>query len=602
MQSTLLDYSVATDPFPLQATEVATVSVVASNPSPDPGDNPVQVTGIEITIPIGDGGSALTADATSIAPLAPTGWTLQPDTPAGVYAFVPPGGSIEVGADSLVFALQQVAVNDQPGYVQGFRVTERSGGEAAPQLTKFPAGWGSVDFWVDPPNITSGQSTTLNWAGPAGATYTIEYAAGGAVVNVPGPGQPPLANRGAYPGAQAPPLEPAQTTVFTLQVSLTEGVDQYTTQTQKTVTVVELPAITLFTGTLAAAGTGYELNVQWAAVNADYCMLGSDATELAPQGTRGVPLDPPGNGAFQLQAVARSAPAPATSALTVNWGTIGSATLTPGGPAGFPRVTPDGTLLFVSRLAGIDQLTIPPVPSGNLQPRWSSSWGDQPVGGLAVAAPPAPAGALWVGSWSSGGFGSTQLTLELVSFASDGTPTTLASQPVGQLNVGADSFVAASPDGASVYIWDGNSTLYGFAVAGGSSLSQAWLVEIDSYYVSGLAVGADGTLYISGTPGIYAYAPAQLPPTGSPTASVGLPWMPFDLTFGGGLLFATNGQQILCVDCASMQLAGVPIATQGNNAGAAPDGRRVFAAVDQPATIAVLAPGSVSGGVTPGGN
>lgn len=54
--------------------------VLASNPSPDPGRNPAAIETIEVTIPIGDGGSALTASATGIVPVGPHGWTLLPNT------------------------------------------------------------------------------------------------------------------------------------------------------------------------------------------------------------------------------------------------------------------------------------------------------------------------------------------------------------------------------------------------------------------------------------------------------------------------------------------------------------------------------------------
>ena len=65
--TTLLKYSIMTEPFPLQASpekgtaKTASVTIVASNPSPD---NPVTLKSISIILPIGSGATDLSAVAT----------------------------------------------------------------------------------------------------------------------------------------------------------------------------------------------------------------------------------------------------------------------------------------------------------------------------------------------------------------------------------------------------------------------------------------------------------------------------------------------------------------------------------------------------------
>lgn len=255
---TQLRYDVSTSPFPLQASpaeggqSVATLTVVAANPTPSA---PVTLQGVNIAIPVGTDGASLTADATGIGPVAPDGWRLQGAKPgAGTveYAFVPQPGQGSVGRQGLAFVFNNVRVNTQPGPCE-ITVKEGTAGKPTEQLTvtKFPAGWGTVAFWADPPNVVSGQETTLNWAGPAGATYTIEYfTPQTGLVNVPAQGQELFGNRGQYPSASDAPLRLAQTTVFTLSVRQTLGGQLYFAQQQATVTVlVGAPVVKSFTAT-----------------------------------------------------------------------------------------------------------------------------------------------------------------------------------------------------------------------------------------------------------------------------------------------------------------------------------------------------------------
>jgi hypothetical protein len=392
--------------------------------------------------------------------------------------------------------------------------------------------------------------------------------------------------------------------VFTLQVTLTRGAQQYMTEAQVTVTVTGLPEIKLFTGTLARTRHGYALDVQWAADNADYCTLGDDATQLATKGRRRVALDPPWNGTLELEAVARGGRAPANSTLIFDWTEVGGETPDMTVDLELVRATPDGTGVFAKQGGWLRQLAIAPAPSAAVTRRWNTWWWKITTG---FAAAVAPAGALWIVSRASEG---VESVIELVSFASDGKWTVLASQPLGQSSRFCQrTLVAASPDGSSVYVWDG-TILHAFAVAGGASLSPAWAVQLErSADIWGLAIGPMGTLYMGSADTIRAYAPAQLPPTGSPTASLTLPStpssaLPRDLTIGGGLLFATVGERsgALCVDCAEMRLIGLPIRLGTASVAATPDGRRLFTLVvqsfgmNETKRIVVLEP-VVSGGV-----
>jgi microcystin-dependent protein len=70
--------------------------------------------------------------------------------------------------------------------------------------------------------------------------YKIEYAIPGKVVRIPKQGQDPLGPDGTYPGKTDPPLTLAQTTIFTLIVSMESG--RYKAEQQRTVTVIWHPA------------------------------------------------------------------------------------------------------------------------------------------------------------------------------------------------------------------------------------------------------------------------------------------------------------------------------------------------------------------------
>jgi YVTN family beta-propeller protein len=140
-------------------------------------------------------------------------------------------------------------------------------------LTKFPNAWGQVAFWANPANLPYQGNTTLFWSGPQGAIYKIEYIADGSVINIPKPGDPPLASHGQYPGVTHPPLTLDATTAFTLNVSQRIDNHEYTAQQQVIVSVAAppppKPKINKFNGVVAIDGSQLQLTLSWDTEKAD---------------------------------------------------------------------------------------------------------------------------------------------------------------------------------------------------------------------------------------------------------------------------------------------------------------------------------------------
>ena len=296
--TTFLRYDLMTDPFPLQASpetgnlNAAQLTVVASNPAPL---TPVTLQGLIITLPIGPDSTALTQDAKGIGPVPPAGWTLkETQYPAGAvrYLFYPDKGEGGVKGAGLSFIFNNVELNRQPGTVE-VQVLEGSRDCMPPDcpmqslyITKFPNGWGQVQLWTnpDPPVVAPGGSVTLNWAGPDGATYQLQYyTPRDGIVIVPQHRQPPLSNRGEYPPDGDPPLQLDQTTTFYMSVDETIDNHKYSAQQQVTATVEALmPDFKLFTGKFLWASSSSELVLNWDTQNAATCRVAGDPHLLTP--------------------------------------------------------------------------------------------------------------------------------------------------------------------------------------------------------------------------------------------------------------------------------------------------------------------------------
>jgi len=94
-----------------------------------------------------------------------------------VSTFKPNAGKGQVGEQGLAFIFNAIQVNSKPGTVDVTLVEEVRDDDAICNLkiTKFPAGWGKVEFWANPEIVSAGDSTSLNWHEPQNATYTIDY-------------------------------------------------------------------------------------------------------------------------------------------------------------------------------------------------------------------------------------------------------------------------------------------------------------------------------------------------------------------------------------------------------------------------------------------
>ena len=584
MAGALLDYSVATAPFPVEADALVTIRVLASNPSPDPSRNPVTIAALEVNVPIGDGGSALTASATGIVPVPPRGWNLLSNTRPGVYVFQPPA-PVKVGEETLVLELQQVRVNHEPGDVHDFAVTEGSNGCRPPHcptqrlpLTKFPPGWGKVDFSADPPDVELGQDVTLSWQGPAGATYRIDYVAAGRVVTVPAPGDPPLASSGVYPGADGPPLAPARTTVFTLEVTAVDGADRYSAQVQRSVTVQVSPSISSFTGTVAERRGRYEARFEWLAENADYCTLGDDAAELAPQAKRDVALEWPFIRSYQLRAVNRDSPDVDSRSLTPRWGVVGTHPVE--AHPRTPVVSADGAALYViASAAGAPAILGFAIRGSELQPV-----GQWPCGGLESGAAAGAAGTLWLGVYDAA---NTYLRAVRSQLTASGWVTTQTGPSV---SFGAGRYttsaLAAAPGGSRLFVSDGGGFVRGFPV--GDWDKECWAQLETVYAMSATATVVYCSTEYPGTGGVHTLDARTCRTIGFKE----LPAPPTALAALGGFVASAEGERIVLRDGTSLEPVGAPIDYAASGLAVAPNGC-LYATGASKDEIAILAPAAL---------
>lgn len=609
----LLRYEVTTDPFPLQASNTsglpntATLQVVASNPNPL---LPVNLKGLGITVPIGQDSSDLTAIPPT-PPVPPDGWTLA-NTKKGSgtieYVFQPKAGHGIVGRKGLAFAFDVIQVNSVPGTSQ-VTIKEGSPGDPTKELliTKFPNGWGAVTFWLDPPDIPYQESTTLNWSGPTGATYSIEYVMGGEIINIPAEGDPALGSQGQYPAQGKPPLTLDRTTVFNLIVNETIGEHSYKAQEQKIGSVeLPVPVINLFQARMDDS-LFPTLILEWATDYADECEISGSPYQLKPSSPEDgfkFPLSPvsPLLSFYTLSAINDTGTA--TSDITVEWNPSIPT------PQGLPPnlyvlcVSPDARLLYAGQTeGGAPNFGGPALCAFNvktLQP--STQGGSVPFdNGFSFSSE----GSLIYGAGATG-------TLHVLD---SGTLKVIKEVSVG----GSFGGVAASPDGKFLYLAD--SQVNAIRVIDASSFQPVGKSAPLDHPPYGIAVSPDGSR-------VYATLLTSLDPSAggtvvefAATADVNNPlefvgqvhmdYSPFGIAVSpdGQRVFVVSGVRdwsnkvipifnfaVMVLD-ASLQPAGNPIPVGFSPFGVAisPDGTGLF--VSASGVLSAFAP-TFSGGIT----
>jgi hypothetical protein len=490
LTSPLLTYAVATDPFPLLASpnsgnlNKARFTVVATNGTG--GD--VVMDGIIVQFPIGTEGNCLTLDPTAIGAVPPESWNLSSAvTEPGRYIFTPYSGYATVpNGEALAFVFNNIEVNRAPGTF-AMEITEATG-NCDPDcpvyttwLTKFPTAWGQVQFWANPVNISWRGTTTLYWAGPAGATYSIEYMMNGRVVRVPALDDPAFANQGQYPGVLSPPLTLDATTVFTLSVSRRIDNEEFRAQAQVTVSVASPPAprpnIVKFYGSVAMDGSQLQLTLDWVTELAEEITIThvsglqkrSDTLIIRPS------LANPLQGSYTLEA--RKGSEAVTSIVTIVW--VAAKNVRFGSVPGSCAILPNGSRIFsLTSLQGGSVSVFDPVTLGNIS---GSPFTLNPaLGAFSIAASPDSS--------------RVYVTMGKYFTCNDsGDFHSVPGSPVFTYNWGDSKYLAVTPDNRRLYVSGSRNSV---------SPPEVWVYDTSNWnqvgaiplsgYAHGIAFSPDG--------------------------------------------------------------------------------------------------------------
>jgi hypothetical protein len=396
MSDTLLTYSIETNPDPIQisptdgAPSLATLTITVSNsPPPDPvtGLPPahppiIQCSSIVFNLHKGFNAKDFGSDLTIAGSSAPEGWHIDPDG-NGNFTVTPTTSSAPVGSEGLVFVLEGIKVNLQPG-TTWMTITEtaaRPNEDPDDRITsislgKFPLKFSVGDLDANPQSVALNGSTTLTWNGTEGAEYTLEY--DDVVIQHTKSGE-------ALPASGSYKIDGLQRdTVFNLLVRYVENPASIAkVQRSRTVTILEAH-IDNFVADPLTIGKGLPCEVQWE-TNADTCTLdyaGQTVQVAAPNGSttltfdasttvtltakrgssvaqepRAITVDPP-----KIKSFTTSTPGPITSGtdpVTLTWDTQYAETIsiTPDigvvGPTGSQVVHPVNTTTYTLRCTGL---------------------------------------------------------------------------------------------------------------------------------------------------------------------------------------------------------------------------------------------------------
>jgi YVTN family beta-propeller protein len=336
------------------------VTIVITYPG-KPGTS-VQVSRVQIDIPMGDDARGLSADKASIIPsihIDPQwGWGTWGTTSSDTgFAFATQDNKpiTFTNEHSLQFTLTNVTINKAVGVVPVTvrlqtveQKQQKTTATGTTTICKMPFGFHLSEITTVPPNATiqPGDPMTLSWTGSSNASYSLYIGA-----EAPIPVQP------AQSYSVPQPLLPAGHEVNVLleaAVASASGTAKYT-RTRTIVVQAAAPAIMCFEGHLVRDNGRVHLRFTWDTKNATHCEMTGKAGELK----RKVPKDDPyiitPSGGhplryrYTLTAVNDAGTASKTLTLT------GWEESRPSIPVGqFPAavcVTPDGATLFVANSA-----------------------------------------------------------------------------------------------------------------------------------------------------------------------------------------------------------------------------------------------------------
>lgn len=340
MAEPLLNYSIGSDPNPLQAGEAGALTILLSNP--DPG-NPVTVFSVSLTIAIGDAAADLAATKVGIRTPKPAGWSAEFKD---IYTAKPedPGGAVI--RDGMALEITDIPVNPKVGATIVY-IDEEASDAAHPRdtrscppitLAKFPARFRLSELTAAPDPVVSGRSVTLSWSGsnfPGLVTYMLEWVSGGE----------PRSRNVSYVGPEI--VENVDTephTKFKLTASIAGA------PPASRVCLVDVlpraPVIDKFRGDIV----GNSIILEWSVSYADDVEIGGLSEQLRPVGTRTLTID-----RFRYTLTARNKNRSASASLDVKF--VRSATGTGDDTSWEGLVAqPDGSLVLA--MAGYRECSV----------------------------------------------------------------------------------------------------------------------------------------------------------------------------------------------------------------------------------------------------
>ncbi|WP_415401128.1 hypothetical protein [Tateyamaria sp. SN3-11] len=176
-QSTLLHYALSTIPNPIQADRSASISISVTNPT----NAAIDLQELKINLQNGRFPQDLSDGFSNVVTKASPGWTFGPSSSPGIFTVkpqTPQDGNIT--ANSVVFVISSIPVNDQPGGPVPFVLTETTGpngriGKLTVGVNKAPPDFFLENVYGTPNLIDYDGSGTVHWKATPGATITLDF-------------------------------------------------------------------------------------------------------------------------------------------------------------------------------------------------------------------------------------------------------------------------------------------------------------------------------------------------------------------------------------------------------------------------------------------